>query len=60
VQGFAIARPQAPERILGASSAASFIQDADLQSYVHALSAASGATLAFPGISLVPGRKTSG
>jgi EAL domain-containing protein (putative c-di-GMP-specific phosphodiesterase class I) len=60
VQGFAIARPQTPERILGASSAASFIQDADLQSYVQALSAASDATLAFPGISLVPGRKTAG
>ena len=60
VQGFAIARPQTPERILGASSAASFIQDADLQSYVHALSTSSDATLAFPGISLVPGRKTAG
>ena len=39
VQGYAVARPQTPGRILAASSAASFIQDAGLKAYIHALSA---------------------
>jgi diguanylate cyclase (GGDEF)-like protein/PAS domain S-box-containing protein len=34
VQGFAVARPQHPDRLLGAESSASFIQDADLNHYV--------------------------
>lgn len=54
VQGYAVARPQAPERILAASSAASFIQDPDLNAYVHALSAASNAAKGFPGVTLLP------
>ena len=59
VQGYAVARPQTPERILEAHSAASFIQDAELKAYAHALSAASDAALGFPGISLVSGHKTA-
>ncbi len=35
VQGYAVARPQAPEDILVASSSASFIQDEDLQRLVN-------------------------
>jgi len=56
VQGYAVARPQTPDRILAASSAASFIQDADLKSYVRALSAASDAALGYPAVSLVSNR----
>lgn len=43
VQGYAVSRPQSPERILLASSAASFIDDIELQAYVQSLSAASNA-----------------
>jgi diguanylate cyclase (GGDEF)-like protein len=35
VQGYAIARPQDPERLLGAASAAGFITDADVLRYVR-------------------------
>jgi diguanylate cyclase (GGDEF)-like protein len=59
VQGYAVARPQTPERILAASSAASFIKDAELRAYAHALSAASDAALGFPGITLVSSRETA-
>lgn len=34
VQGFAVARPQHPDRLLDAESSASFIQDAELNHYV--------------------------
>ncbi|KQP14892.1 bifunctional diguanylate cyclase/phosphodiesterase [Pseudorhodoferax sp. Leaf267] len=37
VQGFAVARPQSPERLLAASSSASFIEDAELLSYTYLL-----------------------
>ena len=37
IQGYAVARPQAPEDILAADSAASFIQDERLLKYVHSL-----------------------
>ena len=56
VQGYVVARPQTPERILTASSAASFIQDAELQAYVRALSIAGDAALGFPSVSLVSKR----
>jgi len=57
VQGYAVARPQTPEKILAASSAASFIQDGELKAYAHALSVASNAiTPGFPGVSLVSKR----
>jgi diguanylate cyclase (GGDEF)-like protein len=60
VQGYAVARPQTPERILAASSAASFIQDADLKAYARALSAASNAISALPAISLASGHGITG
>lgn len=60
VQGYAVARPQTPERILAATSAASFIQDADLKAYAHALSAASDAISGLPAISLVSGHGIAG
>lgn len=53
VQGYVVARPQTPDSILAASSAASFIQDPDLKAYVRALSTASDLSAGFPGISLV-------
>ena len=56
VQGYVVARPQTPDRILTASSAASFIQDAELQAYVRSLSVASDAALGLPAVSLVAGR----
>jgi EAL domain-containing protein (putative c-di-GMP-specific phosphodiesterase class I) len=34
VQGYVIARPQPPERILAAASAAAFIEDAELRRFV--------------------------
>ncbi|MFN0163665.1 MAG: EAL domain-containing protein, partial [Burkholderiales bacterium] len=37
VQGYAIAYPQAPERLLGAPSAANFIEDEALLQYVRGL-----------------------
>ncbi len=37
VQGFAIARPQPPERLLSASSSASFIEDEELARYTYTL-----------------------
>lgn len=37
VQGFAVARPQSPERLLTASSSASFIVDEDLLRYTYLL-----------------------
>ena len=37
VQGFAIARPQSPERLLAASSSASFIEDEELARYTFTL-----------------------
>jgi diguanylate cyclase (GGDEF)-like protein len=37
VQGFAVARPQAPERLLAASSSASFITDEELMRYTQML-----------------------
>ncbi|HEY8607669.1 MAG TPA: EAL domain-containing protein [Noviherbaspirillum sp.] len=37
VQGYAIARPQAPEKILGSPSAAAFIQDEGLAGFVRTL-----------------------
>jgi diguanylate cyclase (GGDEF)-like protein len=60
VQGYAVARPQTPERILAASSAASFIQDADLKAYAYSLSAASDAASGLPALSLVSGHGTAG
>lgn len=56
VQGYAVARPQRPESILEASSAASFIQDTELKAFTQALSAASDAALGFPGVTLASGR----
>jgi EAL domain-containing protein (putative c-di-GMP-specific phosphodiesterase class I) len=56
VQGYVVARPQTPERILAAHSAASFIQDPELQAYVRTLSIASDAAFGFPTVSLVAGR----
>jgi diguanylate cyclase (GGDEF)-like protein len=56
VQGYVVARPQTPERILAAHSAASFIQDLELQAYVRTLSIASDAAFGFPTVSLVAGR----
>ena len=41
VQGYAIARPQHPDKILGAESSASFIQDENVARFVrHSLAAA--------------------
>jgi diguanylate cyclase (GGDEF)-like protein len=60
VQGYAVARPQTPERILAANSAASFIQDAELEAYAHALSAASNAVSGLPAISLMSGYGVAG
>ena len=37
VQGFAVARPQAPDRLLTAPSSASFIEDEELAQYVFSL-----------------------
>lgn len=53
VQGYAVARPQRPESILEASSAASFIQDENLKAYTSALSAASDAEIGLPVVSVV-------
>jgi EAL domain-containing protein (putative c-di-GMP-specific phosphodiesterase class I) len=60
VQGYAVARPQTPERILAANSAASFIQDAELEAYAHALSAASNAVSGLPALSLMSGYGVAG
>lgn len=53
VQGYAVSKPQTPERILLADSAANFIQDPELRVYVQSLSAASDALLGLPPVSLV-------
>ncbi|WP_326543288.1 EAL domain-containing protein [Pseudorhodoferax sp.] len=45
VQGYAIARPQSPERLLAASSSASFIEDAELARYTASLERADDAVL---------------
>jgi diguanylate cyclase (GGDEF)-like protein len=45
VQGFAVARPQAPERLLTASSSASFIEDAEVERYAASLGRTDEATL---------------
>jgi hypothetical protein len=37
VQGFVVARPQAPQRLLEADSGADFIQDPDLKRYLSSL-----------------------
>ena len=44
VQGFAVARPQAPAKILAAASAASFIQDEALARFVRTLTATAPTT----------------
>lgn len=45
VQGYAVARPQSPERLLAASSSASFIEDAELARYTASLERADDAVL---------------
>ena len=45
IQGYAIARPQAPSRILGATSSAGFIEDERLALFVRNLHAADRATV---------------
>jgi EAL domain-containing protein (putative c-di-GMP-specific phosphodiesterase class I) len=45
VQGWAIARPQAPERLLAATSSASFIQDEEMARYAYTLGKADDALL---------------
>jgi hypothetical protein len=35
VQGFVVARPQHPDKVLAAESSASFIQDSELAQYVY-------------------------
>jgi diguanylate cyclase (GGDEF)-like protein len=45
IQGYAISRPQAPSRILGATSSASFIEDERLAVFVRNLHAADRATV---------------
>ncbi|MFT3721215.1 EAL domain-containing protein [Pseudorhodoferax sp.] len=42
VQGFAVARPQAPARLLAATSSASFIEDPELARYVASLEQTDG------------------
>ena len=39
IQGYAVARPQSPEQILGAHSAGGFVQDERLRQYLHSLTA---------------------
>jgi EAL domain-containing protein (putative c-di-GMP-specific phosphodiesterase class I) len=46
VQGYAVSRPQSPERLLAASSSASFISDAELVQLVRTLDSAANAALA--------------
>ena len=45
VQGYAVARPQSPERLLAASSSASFIEDAELARYTASLERTDDAVL---------------
>ena len=45
VQGFAVARPQSPERLLAASSSASFIEDEELVRYSYLLDKTDDAVL---------------
>jgi hypothetical protein len=45
VQGYAIARPQSAERLLAASSSASFIEDAELARYTASLERTDDAVL---------------
>ena len=54
VQGYAVARPQAPEKILVAASSASFIQDRDLERYVRTLGPSADLPLEFPpGVTMI-------
>ncbi|MEY3783245.1 MAG: hypothetical protein RIS97_1424, partial [Pseudomonadota bacterium] len=45
VQGFVVARPQAPDKLLAAASSASFIQDKELASFVNFLGRQPGTLL---------------
>jgi hypothetical protein len=45
VQGFVVARPQSPDRLLTASSSASFIQDEELARLVDSYGKADGTVL---------------
>ena len=54
VQGYAVARPQSPASILAAESAASFIENSELESYTRTLSMLIDTPMAIPtGITLI-------